>query len=374
MKLCAGILCRTWGLRSMEKHLEQDAELRRYLLGESTLEERVAVEARLFLDDEYLSQLKAVEDELIDDYAYDELAESERERVKSSLLAKPGRRADLRIARAFKRYVSQHEDELVTPPVAPAADDRPAADTKELPSVSKGPNSFLASLFLRRPVVGYALAAAPIIIISAVVWFSLEPARRPHLSPQMQAQQPTPQQSSPGAREQQGGELQANQSSPEQGGDVAQREGRTQNDAGGGEKDVHAGRRDGRAHELSPQTRQTPTTVATYLVLPSGVVRGPGRADKIALSPDVGFVILRLPLIAKGDYRHYKATLKKGDKVIFAQTELKPEVDAEVGQVVAFKVPAKLLRPRSYEIKLGGVTAAGQFINLTTYTLPIERP
>ena len=38
----------------MKQHLEEDTELRRYLLGEATLEEQVSVEARLFLDDEYL--------------------------------------------------------------------------------------------------------------------------------------------------------------------------------------------------------------------------------------------------------------------------------------------------------------------------------
>src|SRR5689334_7978401 len=101
----------------MKQHLEEEAGLRRYLLGELTTEERVSVEARLFLDDEYLSQLKAVEDELVDDYAYDELAESEREKVKARLLSEPGRREDLRIARAFKRYLSQYEREPVTPPV-----------------------------------------------------------------------------------------------------------------------------------------------------------------------------------------------------------------------------------------------------------------
>src|ERR1051326_2924732 len=145
----------------MKQHLEEEAELRRYLLGESTPEERVSVEARLFLDDEYLSLLKAVEDELIDDYAYDELIESEREKVKSRLLSEPGRREDLRIATAFKRYLAQEGKKPVTPSIAPAADNRPASDTKEGPSPPrKGFISLLASLFQRRPVVGYALAAS----------------------------------------------------------------------------------------------------------------------------------------------------------------------------------------------------------------------
>jgi hypothetical protein len=358
----------------MEQQLEQDSKLRRYLLGEAPLEERVSVEARLFLEDEYLSRLKSIEDELIDDYAYDELTESERKRVKSRLLSKPGRRADLKIARAFKRYLSRNENELVTPSIAPTAANRPASDNKKLPPEKKGPTSLLASLFLRRPAVGYALAAVAVIILSAVIWFSLESARRRERSPQMQAQQPTPQQSMPVEREQPGGELQPNQNSTERGGDVARHEGRTQNDAGDGEKETRAGRRDGRSHELPTQTRQTPAQVATFLVLPGGVVRGPGRSDKVTLSPDVGVVILRLPLITKDDYRYYTATLQEGGKVIYSRAELKPEDDAEIGQVVALKVPANLLRQRSYRIRLGGVTADGQSQNLITYTLQVERP
>jgi hypothetical protein len=363
------------GLRGMKQHLEQEAELRRYLLGESTLEERVSVEARLFIDDEYRSQMKSVEEELIDDYAYDELPKSEREGVESRLLSKPGLREDLRIVRAFKRYLSQNEGELVTPPIAPPADDRPASDTKKLPPVRKGPASLLVSLFQRRPVVGYALAtAAVIIILSTVIWFSLESARRQGRSPQLQAQQPTPQQSRPVEREQQGGEPQANQSTPERDVDVARHGGRTQNGAGGGEKDTHSGRRDGNSRESPTRTHQTPTQVATFIVLPGGVVRGPGSSDKVKLSADIGAVILRLPLVAKGDYQHYRATLREDGKSIYSRAELKPEVDAEVGQVVAFKVPANLLRTRSYRIKLAGVTPTGQSMNLSTYTFEVERP
>lgn len=358
----------------MKQYLEEEAEIRRYLLDELTTEERVSVEARLFLDDEYLSQLKAVEDELVDDYAYDELDESEREKVRARLLSEPGRREDLRIARAFKRYLSQHEREPVTPPVAPASDNRPASDEKSPGPLKNGNTSFLASLFRHRPVVGYALAAAALVILSAFIWFSLKSSRRQDQSPQMQAQEPTPQQSKPVEHEQPGGDLQANQSPSIRGEDIAQHEGGTRQGAGGEEKKAHAGRRDEHPQEAPTQARQTQAQVATFLVLPGGGVRGPGGSEKITLSTDVGTVVLRLPLITTGDYQHYRATLQEGDRAVYSRAGLKPEVDAEVGRVVAVKLPANLLHTRRYKMKLEGVTAAGQSLNLSSYTFEVSRP
>ena len=101
----------------MKQQLEEEAKLRRYLLGELAPEERVAVEARLFLDDEYLSQLGDVEDELVDNYAHDELAPGEREKLAASnLLSEPERREDLLLAQDLRRYISR---EVVTPAVVP---------------------------------------------------------------------------------------------------------------------------------------------------------------------------------------------------------------------------------------------------------------
>lgn len=361
----------------MKQHLEEEAELRGYLLGELGLEEQVSVEARLFLDEEYLSQLRAVEDELIDAYAYGELAPGEREKVESRLLSKPGRREDLRIARALRKYLS-HDDLL--PPGTPAADSRraadpgPASDEGALPSTrGKGPISFLSSLFVRRPAVGFALAAVALAILSAVVWFSSETLRRPARPAETQAHGPTPQQSSPAERVQPGGELQANQRPPEQGGEVAQREDRTPDDVGGREKGESAGQRNGRPQETPAPPRQTPTRVATFLILPGGVVRGAGGSEKVVISPDIGAVILRLPVVAEGDYSSYRATLLDGRGVVYSVSDLKPEVDAKLGQVVAVRVPANRLRQGRYEMKLGGVTADGQTRDLTSYTVPVER-
>lgn len=361
----------------MKQHLEEEAELRKYLLGELSLEEQVSVEARLFLDDEYLSQLKAVEDELIDAYVYEELAPGERAKVESRLLSKPGRREDLLIARALKRYVSA--DDPVTPPATPApadlhppAEDEPAPGPDATPTPrKKDPFSFLSSTFARRPAVAYAFAAAALVILSVIMWFSMQSLRgRPS---DLKAHEPTPQQSKPNEPLQPGGELQANQHPPGQGGEAPRREEQTRNDSAHREKEERAERREKPRNENAPTPRQATAQVATFVIYPGGVVRGPGGAEKVTLTSDIGVVVLRLPVIVEGNYERFRATLQDGGRVIYTRANLKPEVDAKLDKVVAFEVPARLLRERRYEIKLGGVTADGQTRDITSYTFTVER-
>lgn len=361
----------------MKQHLEEEAELRKYLLGELSPEEQVSVEARLFLDDEYLSQLNVVEDELIDAYVYKELAPGERAQVEARLLSKPGRREDLSIARALKRYVS--DDDPVTPPVTPApadlhppADAEPASGPDVPPPRGKDPFSFLPSLFARRPAVAYAFAAVALVILSVIIWVSMQSLRgRPS---DLKAQEPTPQQSKPNEPLQPGGELQANQHPPGQGGEAPRRGEQTRNDSAHREKEDRAERREEPHNKNAPTPRLETPRVATFLILPGGVVRGPGGAEKVTLSSDVGIVVLRLPVVVAGDYERFRATLQDNRRVIYTRANLKPEVDAKLGRVVAVEVPAGLLRERRYEIKLGGVTADGQTRDLTSYTVRVERP
>jgi hypothetical protein len=362
----------------MKQHLEEEAELRKYLLGELSLEEQVSVEARLFLDDEYLSQLKAVEDELIDAYVYEELAPGERAKVESRLLSKPGRREDLSIAMALKRYVSD-DDDSVTPPVTPApadlhspAEAEPVSGTDVPPPPrKKDPFSFLSSLFARRPAVAYAFAATAMVILSVIIWFSMQSLRgRPS---DLKAHEPTPQQGKPNEPLQPGGELQANQHPPEKGGEAPRRREPTRNDSAHREKEERAERREEPHNDNAPAPLQATPRVATFLILPGGVAKGPGGPGKVTLTADIGTVILRLPVVAASDYSRYRATLHDGPRVIYTRADLKPEVDAKLGKVVAFEVPAKLLRTRRYEIQLGGATAEAQIRDFTLYTFPVER-
>lgn len=351
-----------------EEHQVEGAELRRYLLGELTLEERVLIEERMFLDDEYVQLARAAEDELVDDYANRELTTAERERFETHFLAQPGHRDDLRIAQALKRFLDSEAESPAAAhapgPIASRADSGVAARP-----AGKGFASFLPSLFGRRAALGFSFAAA-LVMLSVVAWLALASWRQEGRQP-TQARDPEPQPTAPGP---QGGQESANANadnsqSPGGGGQVAGGRDRNQPPAtpGGRPEDGPAGRQGGR-----PQAAPPPSRVVAFLLLPGGGVRGEGQGKGVLVTADVGTVVLRLPLVEGGDYRTYRATLEAGGT---ARTfdRLTAEADPELGKVVPVKVPADLLRRPSYRIRLGGVDADGRVQSLTSYSFTVER-
>lgn len=85
---------------------DDDRKLRRYLLGQLDDPEQQKLEERLFTDDELFELLSVIEDELIDDYLDDELSADERTRFDAYFLCSPERHRQLRLAMAFKNYIT----------------------------------------------------------------------------------------------------------------------------------------------------------------------------------------------------------------------------------------------------------------------------
>jgi hypothetical protein len=358
----------------MKQHMGDDTELRRYLLGELTREEQVTVEARLFLDGDYLSQLKAVEDELVDEYAYDELPAGEREKFETNFFTLPEHRVDLEIALALKRFISSQgmalDHAYTLPTTASAAD----IDASQRPV--EGRFAPLASLFRRRPIIGFSLAAIALVALSFITWLVIKSWRGQHTDHPIQAHQPTPPSTEPAERREPDrvSNPPVNNENHNGGRETAegQRDGRRSTERTGRPDETQVGPRAGRDRATPPPVRQTEPQVATFLLLPGGAVRGDGRARSVAFSSDVRSVILKLPLADVDDYRSYRATLRNGERPnIWAN--LKPEVDAEFGRVVSVQAPASLFRQQSYRIELSGVVDNGQIRKLRSYTFRVER-
>jgi hypothetical protein len=341
----------------MREQSEGGGELKRYLLGELTQEERALVEERLFLDREYLRQLQSVEDELIDDYVYDDLPASDRGKFETHFLSQAERDGDLRFARALRRYVAADAGAGEASPVA-APGPRTADEAAPL-----------AFLFKSHPVVRYSLAIAALIILSVCVWLAIEAVRQRRPA-QPQAQGPEPQRAEPGQQgdEKASGNVEA--SGNNQGVEP-------------GERDGNASREDkqgkGQTAQQSPSPRHaspTPSrpqgqTVAVLLV-PGDSVRGEEETNTISLSPDAGSVILQLPLVENENYRRYRATLESGDRTLRTWVGLKP-VTAEAGRVVQIRVPSALLRQENYKVRLGASTADGRLQEFASFSFRIKK-
>ncbi len=142
----------------MEYGHDTEDRLRRYLLGWLEPEEQERLEKQLLIDDEYLEELSAAEDELIDSYVHGNLSAPERERFNQHFLAVSERRQRLSFAEALHRYVNG----------APLADVKPATVNGQRPLVWK--RFIPASLHAQKPLLGLSLAAALVIVFFGASW------------------------------------------------------------------------------------------------------------------------------------------------------------------------------------------------------------
>jgi anti-sigma-K factor RskA len=117
---------------------DNDNELRQYLLGDFTEEARRRVEQRLMTEPDFLEELLAGEEELIDEYVVGELSGDEQQKFEQHFLCTAERRRQLSVARALRRYVSESADSKAVA----EHDETPHAATP--PTPAPGPKPTLA--------------------------------------------------------------------------------------------------------------------------------------------------------------------------------------------------------------------------------------
>ena len=90
---------------------EDEALMRRYLLGSLSTEEQTDLEQRFFEDDQYFELLEAAETDLIDDYVRAELPQAEVRAFEVNFLVSSSRRRRIEIAEALR--VREFEPQLL---------------------------------------------------------------------------------------------------------------------------------------------------------------------------------------------------------------------------------------------------------------------
>jgi len=87
--------------------LNSEKLITQYLLGELPEEQQIEIEDRAFGDKEFLANITAVENDLIDEYVREELPETARRRFETRFLASEGRRKRVEFARALTRLADE---------------------------------------------------------------------------------------------------------------------------------------------------------------------------------------------------------------------------------------------------------------------------
>lgn len=328
----------------MKYDMRQETELRRYLLGEMSLDEQVSIEERLFLDSDYAELEQAVEADLIDDYLNGDLSGSERDAFESHFLLRPEHDENLKIAQALKTHI---DSEVVDTPKAGFVS--PAETEVVLP-----PNQIVAP-FYRKPIFWWSLAAAALIILSFLTWMGLRSQRGPAANEPLQATDPRSPQPVPtqtDERQQPSPVAPSNRNSVE----MAQNT---------------------NTPEKAPQPRERKTTFArtmTASINPGVTFRGPTAGPKIVtVPPDIEEVIFKLRLRFTEPFESYHAELLSGERRINRWRDLKSQTDETDGPHVSVRVKSDVLREQSYRIRLRGIPTDQQTAETETYLFNIER-
>jgi hypothetical protein len=293
----------------MREESENDEAIRRLLLGLSDDEERRSAEELFMTDPEYREKVLMAEDDLIEGYLDGSLSEGERERFRAHFLSTPRQQRRVRVARSLRSFAAVE----VTAHSPPAVEDDPQ------------PIGWLRrladALRLRSPAVYVPLAAALLVALVFGSWWLFESSRARQLRAQEEARRL----------------------------EVERLLARFNDPSGAG----------------------LPEPGSPVFSLPLMPVNVRGEALTVPPQPESGVVELRL-LRADDGYKSYKATLHRvGGLSQYSIPGLRA-ADTSAGRAVPVRIPARLLTPGTYRLKLSGVGADGRPVELDEYTFQRE--
>jgi len=293
----------------MEPKFHDDKVIARYLLGDLPEAEQTQLEEIAFSDSNYLEHVRAVEKDLVDEYARGELSGAAREAFEQRFFASEERRRQIEFARALMKVVGE----------SPA---RASSDAAAIP--------WWGSIFFfgrgLNPSLRFALAALALFVVIGGVWLFKESMRsrreQAQIRPQSEATPGVPENATPRSTAEQRAQNNPQATPPP------------------------ANRLEGR------QTGQP--VVASLLLLP-GTSRGVESHPHLTIAPATSMVQLRVVLESGDEYKTYDLQLRTvSGKVVRSQTGLTSHAGPG-GRSVVLTLPANLLTTSDYELTLNGL-------------------
>jgi hypothetical protein len=299
----------------MNEQILDEVVARRFWLGQLSPEEQGRIEELAFDDPKWFAFLQAAEDDLIDEFVYDDLSSEERTLFEKHFLAQqPELREDVEVARALRVHLEQ------VPAVKPSFWDR-----------------FRKFFNFGPPLIPVLIKAILVIGAAAVGLVTLIPRiMSPGFNPAYQVQQQQPP------------ALPSPTSAP------------TETPAQPSPSPVH---------KENQNTRPLPPRQPSYATLVPGVLpRSGDGAQSVSIMAgrptDLGL------LLFTNTRRNYQATLEKlplNEPPIQTWSRLTPKKSKD-GNVILVRVPPDLLKSnQTYRIALKGVAANGNLEHVDNY-------
>ena len=305
----------------MQEQILDEVVARRFWLGQLSAEEQGRIEELAFGDPQSFALLESVEDDLIDEFVYNDLSAEERKRFQEYFLIQPGRREDLRIADALRQYLD-----------------------REFPVPSRWQR--LSKFFHLGPAFPIPTLATGAITVAAIIIIAIlvrDKIRKTPSQPFQAEKQSTPALPTP-------------TSTPT-------------------ETPAHTSPSPSPAHQndqnKTPLPRHPTPPVYSFLLTPGGLVRGGGGV--IPVPKKSGTVEFQLPLTGNPSYRRYEASLEKenGEPI---QTWSRKPTKIITGNGVRVSVPFSQLEvSQHYRIVLKGIAANGNLEPFDEYHFVVTK-
>lgn len=316
----------------------------RYLLGELPEEQQIAIEDRAFQDKEYLATITAVENDLIDEYVRHGLPEAERHKFESRFLVSAERRKRVAFAKALADVASEATvvEKAIRPVVAPAR-----------VSWRDSLAAFIGGL---NPAARFSFAAAMLLLVVGGAWLLTETMRLRNQLNRMQAENQSRQELEQQVEQERkrNEELQAKLNQEKQ-----QRE-----------------QTDESLRQLSEQTDVTnpaPRPVIASLTLLPGISRGGADKPNLALPENARLVRLQVGIEPEEPYKTFAVEVRTAaGRHVWNRDNLGAR-DRRGARAIGLTLPATALKPGEYELRLKGVTEAGQTEDVGFYYFKVTK-
>jgi hypothetical protein len=328
----------------MEERLKAEKQMIRYLLGEMSIDEQIAMETGYFTDPEKFNMLQVVEQDLIEGYINNKLSASGRTKFEQHFLSTPARREQVQFFKTLTKVIPFEFDQPVLAVADPIAFEQLGVGQK-----NSWWETILSPFRVQKFALGMSFAAAIMILAIAGSWMLI------------------------GTRQRNGGELaNANTSaSPEKATDQQKPSGEQV------DRDI---KQDNQVKSVTPVAPKSPakSVIASFiLTIPGGVrggpIKGPNTAPEVLRLPS-GADSIQLTLNHQdAPYSRYRVSLQTiAGKQLWSRSEVKAS-RVKSGTSLLLNVPAKQFNEGSYILSVSRNNSEGEWVLFHDFYIEVVR-
>jgi hypothetical protein len=328
----------------MEERLKTEQQMIRYLLGDMSIEEQIAMETGYFTDPEKFNLLQVVEQDLIEGYINGKLSATGRAKFEHHFLSTPARREQVRFFQTLTKVVPFEIDQQVPEhtPVRAAV-----LESIDLGQKSSWWESILASFRGPRLALGMSFAAAMLILVVAGTWLIVR------------------------NREQDNGQLATvNPAASSDGGQVPNLDQKKQPDQQTQGADINPVKSE---QPATPKPASKSVIASFTLTVPQMIKREATPPQVWRIPPDADFV--QLTFNHQGNpYNDYKVMLRylSSGQRVWSRSDIKAS-RMKSGTLLVMNIPAKRFDEGSYSLEIFRDNTEGEWDKLHAFFIEVQR-